>query len=1083
MKNRDLRIAQSTRDRLELDSLVFETLNPQAYIDQAKSISYSYNLSFDKPIRSSDLYTTAVLHLVYQCVISRFIHYSDLYFFTRFSNLANKNEDVRSLLDFYDSSFPSEIFKNVPVDLLREEAARGFFVHQVMLENKALLKASGCLVNSPDVIFPKSAKSFLALMGGYSKPFENKGQEMDLFSFLTRPAKLFPDSLDKQLEYIRENWSNLLDESLVSMLFQAQALMDEQSRPHAGFGAGPGPMLVPSYNGLGNEEAYSPDSNWMPNVVLLAKSTLVWLDQLSKQYNRPISTLDQVPDSELDSIQSEGFTALWLIGLWERSNASRTIKRLCGNPEAAASAYSLKGYDIAHCLGGWEAFNNLDGRCKARGIRLASDMVPNHTGIDSPWVMEHDDYFMHLDQSPFPAYSFKGPDLSGNPDIEIKLEDHYYNQSDAAVVFRKHDKRTGRTTYIYHGNDGTSMPWNDTAQLDFLNPETREAIIQKILHVARAFHIIRFDAAMTLAKKHIQRLWYPREGCGADIASRSEHSMTDEQFNAAMPQEFWREVVDRIAKEAPDTLLLAEAFWMMEGFFVRTLGMHRVYNSAFMNMLKNQENSKFRDTIKATMAFDPEILKRYVNFMSNPDEDTAIAQFGDSERYFSICTIMSTLPGLPMFGHGQIEGYTEKYGMEYQKAYLDEKPRQDLIDEHERRIFPLLRSRSQFSGVDSFQFFDAYDDQNIVDSIYAYVNSDNRHKNLVLVNNSSEQVSGWIKISCPKMIRNPDSSRSVRTSTLAESLGLTFSPKTFVIYQDFSDKLYYIRQSLSFFTEGFTVCLDAYQSKVLFFDSEREDVDGELSELCRKLEGKGVQDLEKAIRAIELEPYYQAMERIKSDQFQKHLKTIIHGETSLYSQKKFFYMSGESFSFLEELNFIFERLQIKKRRVTSEALLKGLKAISKVCLLRFSKTGNLLVPQMPQIFTTAILLMPFVSGDTSLQQAIMTADALMLADFLGTDEMTVRLGCLLSTSGSMSVESLLQDQAFRDLIGCNKYEGITWYNGDAAGLCIYIVHLANAIKAKNLQSRQLEKSLAFWYKKDKESKYILDNLISKEKDK
>ena len=49
-----------------------------------------------------------------------------------------------------------------------------------------------------------------------------------------------------------------------------------------------------------------------------------------------------------------------------------------------------------------------------------------------------------------------------------------------------------------------------------------------------------------------------------------------------MPHEFWREVVDRVATEVPGTLLLAEAFWLMEGYFVRTLGMHRVYNSAFM---------------------------------------------------------------------------------------------------------------------------------------------------------------------------------------------------------------------------------------------------------------------------------------------------------------------------------------------------------------------------------------------------------------------------------------------------------------------------------------------------------------------
>ena len=96
--------------------------------------------------------------------------------------------------------------------------------------------------------------------------------------------------------------------------------------------------------------------------------------------------------------------------------------------------------------------------------------------------------------------------------------------------------------------------------------------------------------------------------------------MTREAFDAAMQEEFWREVVQRVADEVPDTLLLAEAFWLMEGYFVRTLGMHRVYNSAFMNMLRNEENDKYRQLIKNTLVYDPEILKRYVNFMNNPDE-------------------------------------------------------------------------------------------------------------------------------------------------------------------------------------------------------------------------------------------------------------------------------------------------------------------------------------------------------------------------------------------------------------------------------------------------------------------------------
>ena len=121
--------------------------------------------------------------------------------------------------------------------------------------------------------------------------------------------------------------------------------------------------------------------------------------------------------------------------------------------------------------------------------------------------------------------------------------------------------------------------------------------------------------------------------------------MTKAELHAAMPAEFWREVVDRVAAEAPDTLLLAEAFWMLEGYFVRTLGMHRVYNSAFMNMLRDEDNAKYRSVMKNTLEFDPEVLKRYVNFMNNPDEETTVAQFGKGDKYFGICTMMATLPG------------------------------------------------------------------------------------------------------------------------------------------------------------------------------------------------------------------------------------------------------------------------------------------------------------------------------------------------------------------------------------------------------------------------------------------------------
>ncbi len=489
----------------------------------------------------------------------------------------------------------------------------------------------------------------------------------NLIDLLRSPAIAVPYSLTGQLEYIRERWAELLGKFLYRLLSSLDLVKEEEK---ASF-FGPGPTLIPVYDrdhmGELEVEAFSPDREWMPRLVLLAKNTYVWLYQLSQKYQRPIQRLDEIPDEELAELASWGFSGLWLIGLWERSRASARIKQLCGNPEAIASAYSLYDYEIAADLGGESAYQNLRDRAWKYGIRLASDMVPNHMGIDSRWVVNHPDWFIQLDYSPFPSYTFSGPDLSSDPAVTIQIEDHYFDRTDAAVVFKYYDHRDGRTRYIYHGNDGTSMPWNDTAQLNYLIPEVREAIIQTILQVARRFPIIRFDAAMTLAKRHYQRLWYPEPGTGGAIPSRAEHGLTREQFNAVFPKEFWREVVDRVAQEAPDTLLLAEAFWLMEGYFVRTLGMHRVYNSAFMNMLRNEENNKYRALIKNTLEFDPEILKRYVNFMNNPDERTAVDQFGKGDKYFGICVLMSTLPGLPMFGHGQLEGYSEKYGMEFRK--------------------------------------------------------------------------------------------------------------------------------------------------------------------------------------------------------------------------------------------------------------------------------------------------------------------------------------------------------------------------------------------------------------------------------
>ncbi|MGE5071934.1 MAG: alpha-amylase, partial [Anaerolineae bacterium] len=377
-----------------------------------------------------------------------------------------------------------------------------------------------------------------------------------------------------------------------------------------------------------------------------------------------------------------------------------------------------------------------------------------------------------------------------------------------AVVFQRRDQYTGDVRYIYHGNDGTSFPWNDTAQLDYSKAHVREAVIQTILHVARNFPVIRVDAAMTLAKKHIERLWFPPPGEGGAIPSRSEHGMSRAEFDAAMPNEFWREVVDRVAAEVPDTLLLAEAFWLMEGYFVRTLGMHRVYNSAFMHMLRDEDNAKYRLAIKNTLEFDPQILKRYVNFMNNPDEKTAVEQFGNGDKYFGVCTVLSTLPGLPMFGHGQVEGYREKYGMEFRKPKWDEMPDEGLIGGHEWKIFPLLHRRYIFADVDNFLLFDLFREDGYVDeNVFAYSNrSSAGERGLVIYHNKFTDTRGWIRTSAAYLDK---ASGELVQKSLAEGLGL---PQTgYVIFRDYVDHMEYMRSCGEIWEKGLFVQLGAYQ--------------------------------------------------------------------------------------------------------------------------------------------------------------------------------------------------------------------------------------------------------------------------------
>ena len=136
-------------------------------------------------------------------------------------------------------------------------------------------------------------------------------------------------------------------------------------------------------------------------------NTRVWLTELSGVLGRP-ATLDDIPDAELDRLAQMGFDWVWLLSVWQTGAASREVSR--SNPEwrhefqetlpdlreadIPGSGFAITGYTVHPDLGGDAALARLRERLRRRNLRLMLDFVPNHMGLDHPWLEDHPEYFV-----------------------------------------------------------------------------------------------------------------------------------------------------------------------------------------------------------------------------------------------------------------------------------------------------------------------------------------------------------------------------------------------------------------------------------------------------------------------------------------------------------------------------------------------------------------------------------------------------------------------------------------------------------------------------------------------------------------
>jgi hypothetical protein len=373
-------------------------------------------------------------------------------------------------------------------------------------------------------------------------------------------------------------------------------------------------------------------------------NTRVWLTTLSRTLNRP-ATLDDIPDAELNGLAEMGFDWVWFLSVWQTGLAGQKISR--SNPEwrkefeetlpdlreedIPGSGFAITGYTVHRDLGGDAALARLRERLRQRGLRLMLDFVPNHTGLDHPWVEDHAEYYI--------------------PGSELDLTRAPQNYTWV--------KRQRGDLLLAHGRDPYFTGWPDTLQLNYGNPATQEAMIGELVKIAGQCDGVRCDMAMLVLPEVFERTW----GIPA--------------------QPFWPKATKRVRERAPGFCFMAEVYWDME-WTLQQQGFDYAYDKRLYDRLREAHARPVREHFHAGLDYQD----RLARFLENHDEPRAAATFTpDQHAAAAVVTFLS--PGLRFFHQGQFEGRRKRIS-----PHLGRGPDEPVIpgvEQFYKRLLAVLR--------------------------------------------------------------------------------------------------------------------------------------------------------------------------------------------------------------------------------------------------------------------------------------------------------------------------------------------------------------------------------------------------------
>jgi hypothetical protein len=216
-----------------------------------------------------------------------------------------------------------------------------------------------------------------------------------------------------------------------------------------------------------------------------------------------------------------------------------------------------------------------------------------------------------------------------------------------------------------------------------------------------------------------------------------------------------------------------------------------------------------------------------------------------------------------MFGHGQIEGFTERYGMDFKQALLREYPNDDLIARHQHLIAPLLKARHLFAGSENFLLYDFWNDSGTVDeNVFAYSNRHAGERALIIYNNRYQGTHGTIHFSVGFLDKESD---SIQQRSLAYGLNLANSGSGLIAYRDNVLGLEYLRYTRDLHEHGLSVSLRGYQHLALLgWRDLKASAAQPWDLLCDALHGSGVYSLDEALSQLRLRPLLETLRQAVS---------------------------------------------------------------------------------------------------------------------------------------------------------------------------------------------------------------------------